>query len=274
MKVFISSDMEGATGVTGWDDVRPGKAPFERFRRLLTGDVNAAIKGAFEAGADEVLVNEAHDGMRNILIEELDKRATMISGFRGKRLAMMEGVDESFDAAFLVAYHARAGTDAAILNHTFFTSIHNFWIDGVLVGETGLSATLAGHYGVPVVLVTGDDKVSREAKELLGTVETAVVKEGISRYSANCLPPDQSSARIREAAKRALSLNIDPYQPKKPVKLAIEFQSPDMAAFASSVPGVVREGPRTISYTAEDVLATWNVVFPSMMLATTAEQRS
>lgn len=273
MKVFISADMEGTTGVTGWDDVTSGKPPYERFRRLLTGDVNAAIEGAFEAGATEVLVNEAHSGMRNILLEELDQRATMISGFKGKRLAMMEGIDESFDAAFLVAYHARAGTDAAILNHTFLLSVHNFWINGVLVGETGLSASLAGHHGVPIALVTGDDKVSAEAKVLLGPVETAVVKKGISRYTANCVTPEQSGLAIKEAAKKALGLKAKPYRPEGPAKMAVEFTSPDLAAAASMVPGIVREGSRTISCEAEDVLSVWNVVFPSMMLATTAEER-
>lgn len=274
MKVFISADMEGATGVTGWDDVGPGKQPYERFRKLLTGDVNAAIEGALEAGATEVLVNEAHDGMRNILIEELNPGARMISGFRGKRLCMMEGIDEGFDAVFLVGYHARAGTDAAILNHTLFLSVHNFRINGIPVGEAGISAALAGHYDVPVVLVTGDDKVATEARALLGIVSTAVVKEGISRYSAKCLTPEESGARIRQAAKEALGMAAETYKPEFPVKLDVEFTSPDMAATASTVPGVVRERPRTVSHTAEDFLGAWSVIFPAMMLATTAEPRA
>jgi D-amino peptidase len=273
LKVFISADMEGATGVTSWDDVNAEKPPYQRFRRLLTGDVNSAIEGAIEAGATEVLVNEAHSTMRNILLEELNPAARMISGFHGKRLGMMEGVNGSFEAAFLVGYHARAGTDAAILNHTFFLSIHNLWINGVLVGETGLSAALAGHYGVPVVLVAGDDKVGREARQLLGTVETAEVKEAISRYSASCLTPKESGERIKEAAKRALALDAGPYRPEPPVKFEVEFTSPDMASLASTVPGVVREDSRRISYTAEDVLKCWSVVFPSMLLATTADPR-
>ena len=273
MKVFISADMEGATGVTTWDDVHAGKPPYERFRRLLTGDVNSAIEGALEAGATEVLVNEAHSTMRNILIEELNPRARMISGFRGKRLAMMEGIDGGFDAAILVGYHAMAGTEAAVLNHTFFLSVHNFWINGVRVGETGISAALAGHFGVPIVLVAGDDKVAKEAKALLGTVETAVIKEAISRHSANCLTPKESGERIRQAAKRALELDAEPYRPDPPVKFEVEFTSPDMASLASSFPGVVQEGTRKISYTAEDVLKGWKVILPSMLFASSAEPR-
>jgi D-amino peptidase len=275
LKVFISADMEGATGVTCWDDVSPGKPAFERFRKLLTRDVNAAIEGAFEAGATEVVVNEAHDGMRNILIEDLNPRARMISGFRGKPLCMMEGIDASFDAAFLIAYHAKAGTTAAVLNHTLTLSIQNFWINGVIVGESGISATLAGHYDVPVALVTGDDKLVKEARGLLGNIEATEVKQGISRYSASCLNPEESSERIKQAAARAL-VRIDdlkPYKPATPVRFEVEFTSPDMASLASAFPGVVAEEPRKISCELEDVLKCWNIIWPSILLGMNAEPR-
>jgi D-amino peptidase len=275
MKVFISADMEGTTGVTAWDDVNPEKPSYQRFRKFLTRDVNAAIEGAIEAGATEVVVNEAHDGMRNILIEELNTKARMITGFEGKKLCMMEGIDETFDAVFLVAYHAKAGTDAGILNHTLIGSIHNFWINDVLVGESGISASLAGHYNVPVVLVTGDDKVAKEAKDLLGNPETAIVKEGIDRYSAKCLTPEESSGRIRQAAKKALTRlkEYKPYRVKTPVKLDVEFTSANMASLASSIPGVVREGTRKISLTSKDVVAGWNIVWPSILLSMAAERQ-
>lgn len=275
MKVFISADMEGTTGVTAWDDVTTGKPSYERFRKLLTGDVNAAINGALEAGATEVLVNEAHGGMRNILIEDLNPKARMITGFMGKRLGMMEGIDESFDAAFLIGYHARAGTDAGVLHHTLTGSIHNFWINGVLVGETGISASQAGYYGVPIALVSGDDKLAKEAKELLGDLETAIVKLGVDRYTARCLSPKESSERIKQAAKRALERirELKPYQVETPVRFEVEFTSVGMASLASAIPSVVREGPRKISHTSENVIEGWNIIWPSILLATNAEPR-
>jgi len=178
MKIFISADMEGETGVTGYNDVSFEKPPYERFRKLLTGDVNAAIEAAFDAGTTEILVKDAHHSMRNILIEELNPKARLISGSEGKKLCMMEGVNRGFDAAFLIAYHAMAGTEGGVLHHSTSWNIHNFWINGVLMDEAGISASLVGYYDVPIALVTGDDKVTEQTKELLGNIETAVVKEG------------------------------------------------------------------------------------------------
>jgi len=275
MKVFLSVDMEGATGVTGWAEVNPNKPQYERFRKFLTGDVNAAVEGAFQAGATEVLINEAHDGMRNILLEEVDPRVRVITGFEGKKLCMMQGIDDSFDAVFLVSYHAKVGTDGAILNHTLTGAIHNFWINGVLVGESGISAALSGHYGVPVVLVTGDDKVAGEARDLLGHVETAVIKEGLDRYSAKCLAPKESGERIKKAAVTALE-NIGkfkPYKVKAPVKIEVELTSPSTALLACTIPSVVREGPRKISYSSENMVKAWEVIWPSIRLGMSAETR-
>jgi D-amino peptidase len=275
MKVFLSVDMEGATGVTSWAEVSPNKPQYERFRKFLTGDVKAAVEGAFQAGATEVLVNEAHDGMRNILLEEVDPRVRIITGFEGKKLCMMQGIDDSFDAAFLISYHAKAGTDGAILNHTLTGAIHNFWINGVLVGESGISAALAGYYGVPVVLITGDDKVAREANDLLGHVETAIVKEGLDRYSAKCMTPQESREMIKKAATTALE-NIDrfkPYKVRTPVKIEVEFTSPSTALLACTIPSVVREGPRKISFSSENVIKAWEVIWPSIRLGMSVEAR-
>jgi len=275
MKVFISADMEGTTGVTAWDDVSPGKPAYERFRKLLTADVNAAIEGAIEAGATEILVNEAHGGMRNILIEDLNPKARMITGSMGKRLCMMEGIDESFVAVFLIGYHARAGTDAGVLHHTLTGSIYNFWINGVLVGETGISASLAGYYGVPIALVSGDDKMAKEAKELLGDVEMAEVKVGVDRYTARCLPPKESGERIKQAAVRALERinELKPYKVETPVKFEVEFTSVGMASLASALPGVVKKESRKIFHKSKNVIEGWNIIWPSILLSTSAEPR-
>jgi D-amino peptidase len=163
MRVLISADMEGTTGVTGWHDVQPGQPEYQRFRRFLTADVNAAVDGAFQGGATEVVVNEAHDGMRNILIEDLDERVEMISGLH-KPLVMMEGVD-ACDVVFFTGYHARAG-EPGVLAHTLCDEFASVELNGAVASEARLGAALAGEIGVPVGLVTGDDVICSEAEKL------------------------------------------------------------------------------------------------------------
>jgi D-amino peptidase len=155
VKVFISVDFEAATGVSSWDDVMPGKPRYETNRKLITKDVNSAIQGALEAGCNEFLINDLHDavGSTNIIHDELPPEATLITGFVGKKHPLMEGIDNSFDASFLIGYHSRAGTDASVMSHTMFRYVLDFWVNDVVVGETGLSAVQAGYYDVPVKLV-------------------------------------------------------------------------------------------------------------------------
>jgi D-amino peptidase len=272
MKVFISSDMEGTSGVTGPEDVDPRKEPYKRFQKVMTGDVNAAIEGALLAGADEILVNDSHNGMRNILIEELNPKAQLISGFT-KPLCMMEGIDRSFDVAIFTGYHARVGTAAAVMNHTIFgKEISDVWINDVLVGETGINAGLAGYFGVPVGAVAGDDKVTKEAKAFLGDIETAAVKEGIDRFVAKCLSLEQSRALIKNAAKRAVERRKEfkPLKFSSPVKFKVRFASTAEAAAASVLPIVTREEPRIVSITYNDYLEAFRTFFGVLMLASTA----
>ena len=179
MRVFISADMEGVSGVTHPQDVIPGRSQYERFRRFLTADVNAAIEGAASAGATEFLVNEAHDGMRNVLIDELDERAELIVGSR-KPLSMMQGYEGS-DVAFFVGYHARAGGEG-ILSHTFDAPnvVTGVELNGEPCSEARMNAALAGLSGVPVGLVTGDDLACEEAEGLYKGVRTSAVKTAVS----------------------------------------------------------------------------------------------
>ena len=184
MKVLIAVDMEGITGVTTWDQVTPGHAEYARFRRLMTQDVNAAIRGALEAGADEVIVADGHWNASNILIEELDPRAKLNSGSPSP-FSMMEGIDESIDAVFFIGYHARNGSPFAILDHTWSSrTVANIWLNELLTGEYGLNASLAGHFGVPVIMVSGDQTACAQMSELLGDVEIAVVKQATGRFAA------------------------------------------------------------------------------------------
>lgn len=274
MKLYISADMEGATGVTGTDDVMSDKPAYERFRKLLTKDVNAAIEGAIQGGADKIVVNEAHADKKNILIEELYEDAEMISG-PTRFLGMMEGIDETFDAAFFIGYHSRAGTQAGVLNHTISgRQIYNIRLNGDLIGEFGLNALVAGHFGVPIVLVTGDDKVCKEAKDFLGNLETVQVKVGIDRFVAKCLPPIKTSKMITESARKALE-NLSNFKPIKvdgPIKIEIEFMTTAMAASLTMLPNVTREGPREISFTSGNMVEANKLIMASIYLANRATQ--
>jgi D-amino peptidase len=247
MKVLISADMEGTTGVTGWKDVEPGQPAFERFRKLLTRDVNAAVEGAFAGGATEVVVNEAHGGMRNILIEELDPRAEMITGYY-KPLVMMEGVDDA-DLVFFTGYHARAG-EPGVLAHTMTTDFVNVEVNDEPCSEARLNAALAGEGGIPVGMITGDDVICTEAEKLFPGVKTAVVKYAIDNFSARCLSPTATGTRIMEAARRAISDrdSLRPYRVDPPFTLRIELREPAQAGSAANIPGVVREGARTVVF--------------------------
>ena len=261
--------MEGISGVTGPDDVNPKKAAYERFRRLMTGDVNAAVEGAVLGGADEVLVNDSHDGMRNILIEELNPKAKLISGLT-KPLDMMQGIDESFDLAMFVGYHAMAGTDAAVLNHTIYGSmIQDVWVNDRLVGETGINAGVAGYFGVPVGAVSGDDKLAKEAIGLLGNIEVAVVKEGIDRYVARCLALAESRERIRAAAKRAVERRgeLKPFTHTSPATFKIRFTSTTEAAIPCLLPVAKRVDSRTVSFTQNDYLDAFRLFRSVLTLA-------
>jgi D-amino peptidase len=242
--------MEGTTGATGWNDVDPAQPAFERFRRLLTKDVNAAVQGAFDGGATEVLVNEAHDGMRNILIEELDPRAEMISGLH-KPLVMMAGVEDC-DVVFFVGYHARAG-QPGVLAHTMTGDFVSVELNGEPASEARLNATLAGQRGIPVGLVSGDDVICAEAEKLFAGVKTAVVKYAIDNFSARCLTPERSGERIREAARLALVERdgLHPYLVEPPFTVRVTLKEPAQAGAAANVPGVVREGPTTISFVSD-----------------------
>ena len=267
MRIYISADMEGVTGVTHSQDVIPGRSQYERFRGLLTADVNAAIEGAAQTGAAEFLVNEAHDGMRNILLEDLDPRAEVIVGQR-KPLSMMQGF-EGADLVFFVGYHARAGTDG-VLSHTFQspTVVTGVWLNGEPCSEARMNATLAGLESIPVGLVTGDDLACAEAEGLYAGVQTARVKIAIDRYTARCLSPQAAHERIREAALRAGGKeNLGPYVPEPPYTFTIEFATASSAASVLFFPGLERVDDRSVSWTHEDYETAFKMFIGVMRLS-------
>jgi D-amino peptidase len=226
----------------------------------MTEEVNAAIEGALVGGAKGVVVNDAHAEGRNILIEGLNPQAQLVSG-RPTPLSMMQGIDDTFDAAFFIGYHAQAGTKDGVLAHTWSSSrIHQVAINGEPIGEMGLNAALAGYFGVPVVLVSGDRRLVEEAKALLGQgLETVVVKEGYGRYAASSLSPSLAHQMIREAAARGLKKGGRPFQIAPPINLTVEFATGVAVEMAELVPGVSRLDGRRVEYTHDDYLTVYRL---------------
>ncbi len=205
-KILISADMEGATGVTWPADVEPGTEQWQRCRRMFTSDVNAAVGGLLDGGASEVLINEAHATMRNLLLEEIDPRAVMLTG-RHKELSMVEGIQHGdVDGVAFVGYHAAAGADG-VLAHTYLpNSITAVIVNGARASEGLLNSYVAAQYGVPVVLVTGDDRTCADADGYAAKAPSVAVKDCVSRYAAVCRPPEVTAAAIRAAARDGMKL--------------------------------------------------------------------
>ena len=262
MKILIASDMEGITGVTNWDQVDPGHAEYPRFRRLMTGDVNAAVRGVSAAGVDEILVTDGHNIGTNLLLEELDPLAHLICGDYSS-LAMMQGVDQGVDGVIFVGYHARAGSQNAILDHTWSSRrVANLWLNDILVGEYGLNGAVAGHFDAPVLMLTGDQTTCMQATELLGRIETVVVKTALSRMAAECLPPGITQERIQKAANQAVKRLQAGDAPKpfvitSPVHVTLDFNTSDQADQASLLPGSRRIDGRRLTFTSDDMLAAY-----------------
>ena len=263
MDLLISVDMEGVAGVVSSDHTDSSHKEYERFRRLMTAEANAAIEGALAGGADRIVVNDSHGSMTNILIEEMSSAAELVSG-KPKPLGMMQGIGPDVDAVFLVGYHARSGTGAAILEHTWSGRVVEVRLNGLAVGEMGLNAALAGACGAPVVLVTGDRAVTEESRALLGEVETVAVKSGVTRTAAQCLHPDVAQERIRWAAERAIGLGASPYLVSAPITLQVVFQRATFADLASLIPGTARVGGCTVEWQDEDMEAIYRA-FVAMM---------
>lgn len=273
MRVYISIDMEGIAGIVHMDQTRRTGHDYEKARGWMTAEANAAIAGAFEAGATAVLVNDAHGDMRNLLIDALDPRAELISGAL-KPLSMVQGIGPEFGCALFVGYHAGAGTHAGILDHTFYGRVvSRCRVGGRDWNEAAINGAACGAHGIPVALVTGDAAVCAQARELLGEVETVAVKEAISRYAARSLTPAAARERIRAAAttavRRAATGAFVPFRPSLPLALEIDFVNTACADAAELVPGTERRGGLTCAYQAGDaatliqVIQAWTILAAS-----------
>ncbi|MCL6449993.1 MAG: M55 family metallopeptidase [Acetobacteraceae bacterium] len=271
LRVYVSADMEGVAGV-----VSPRQAGVEgdEYRAacaLMVGEVNAAVEAALQAGASLVVVNDGHGNMRNLAPAALHKEARLISG-EFKPLSMMEGVGGGFDAALLIGYHSRAGSPG-VIDHTYSgRTVLDVKLNGRPVGETGINAGVAGFFGVPVVMVSGDSVVAAEARELLGPVETAVVKEPAGRLAASSLSPARAQEEIRAAVARALSPGgalgrVKPLVFPAPVTVEVSFMTTAMADSACLIPGVEAVAPRQVRFTGGDYLTAFRCLRAMITLA-------
>lgn len=254
LKVFISVDMEGVAGLIHWDETSEGGADYGLFRRLMTEEANAAITGALDAGATEIVVRDAHDSARNILPDLLRPEARLIREWNSP-LSMMEGLDRTFDAVILVGNHARAGTPNAVLKHTMSLSLFDVIVNGVRMPEAAWNAAIAGYFDVPVVFLSGDSAICRQIKEIIGPIETAAVKDGMGP-AASMLHPTKAQDMIRKGVASALRdlKAFKPYKPSAPYKLEIVFTDENLARRAALVPGIERTGERSVAFTSNDFL--------------------
>ncbi|GAC1619371.1 MAG: M55 family metallopeptidase [Ktedonobacteraceae bacterium] len=256
MKLFLSTDFEGTSGIVAWEQIIEGNVEYEQGRRLLTNEVNAVIAGALQGGATEFVVNDSHHYMRNLHPQDLDGQATLITG-RHKPLYMMEGLNASFDGICFVSYHGSIGAERAILSHTYNPSaIWEVRLNGEVVGESGINALVAAHYGVPIIFISGDEATAREAATIAPEAEKVVVKQSLGRFAAAHMHPTLACELLREGAVRAVQ-NVKMMQPpqfKKPVELEITFLVADMAEMAQWVRSVERVGARTVKITNDNLL--------------------
>jgi D-amino peptidase len=258
MKVYLSVDMEGIAGVVHEAQTDPTDpalaADYARSCRLMTGEANAAVQGALDAGAERVVVNDSHWLMRNIIADELHPAAELISG-SPKPLSMMEGIQEGFDAVCFIGYHGQAGTRTSVIDHTYTDRVYQVRVNGRPMGELGLNAGVAGRYGAPVAFVSGDQTLVAEARALLGNdVGAMAVKHALSRYAARCLSPERARAAIRAAIAEALARPHSLFTFDSPVTIETDYARSVHADMAELMPGAERTGPRTVRFTHDDYL--------------------
>jgi D-amino peptidase len=259
MKIYILVDAEGISGVVNHElQVKPDSPRYEETRRLFMSDLNAAIEGALDGGAEEIVVYDMHYWGTNVILGEVHPKARVVLG-KPPKIEPPAGIDESVDALFMIGYHSMAETEGALLSHTYTLDMKALRLNGVLMGEVGLEAAIAGVKGAPLALLSGDDAAMREAEKLLGDFEGACVKTGTGPKSALCLPLPKSRSLILKRAKSAVKRLKDftPYRVDSPYRIQIEFYGEPSAAKAAAVKGVLREGEKAVSMSGGDLASLW-----------------
>lgn len=257
LKVFISADMEGVAGVVTGDQLGPGGFEYERFRRIMTGEVRAAIDGARDAGATEIVVADSHGNGENLLIEELPIDVTVVRSWP-RPLMMMQGIDSTFHAAVFIGYHASVANPQGVRAHTISSArLQDVRLNGRSVTEGAINAAIAAYFGVPVVAVSGDDAAVAEVRTAVGDIEGAVVKWSYSFHSARTLVPEAAVRLIREKVAAGVRRRADlrPMPLRVPVTLDVRFRFYRPAEMLAYLPIVERTDPHTIRYVGPDIIA-------------------
>lgn len=255
-KIYISVDMEGIGAIVSSAQLGPKGFEYERGRKLMTAEVNAAIDGCLAAGAEEIVVSDSHGNAQNLIPDEIYEKALLIRSFP-RSLLQMEGIDDTFDGVIFIGYHPKEGTPNANLAHTIWGGkIHEIKINGMPVSESVFNAAVAGHFGVPVILVAGDQNVAKEALKTFGTVETVVTKESLGVYSAKSRHPNLICQEIKEKSKKAVERikEFMPYIVKPPIRMELTFKHVYDAEAFSYLPWVKRLSGKTILVETESII--------------------
>lgn len=260
LKIYISADLEGVVGTVTGEQLGPDGFEYQSARRWMTEEVNAAIRGARSAGATEILVSDSHGNGQNLLLDELPQDITVVRSWP-RPLAMMAGIDDTFDGAIFIGYHTSTDNTAGVRAHTMSSArLTSVKLNGVPVPETGLNAAIAGHFGVPVIMLSGDDAIAEEATDLLGELETAVVKKAYGFHSAETLMPETAYRLIEETAARAVSRieDFEPWDLGGPIELEVSFKNYRPVEALGYLEIVERIDSHTIRYTGPDMIAVEN----------------
>ena len=256
LKVYISVDMEGIAGVVSDQQLSPTGFEYARFREFMTAEALAAINGAKEAGATEIVVSDSHGNMQNLLIERFPADVQIVRS-SPRPLSMMQGIDSTFDAAIFIGYHSGTANPQGVRAHTMSSARYaGIDINGSPAAESRVNAAIAGYYGVPVVLITGDDIATAELKSVLGDVETAVVKRAIGFHSAITSTPEAAQNLIKERTKAGLQrrASFKPYKVASPVRLDVTFKSYRPAEILAYLPIVERTTSHAIRYNGRNII--------------------
>ena len=269
LKVFISVDMEGISGIVDGSMTGRDQPDYQKGRALMVGDVNAAIEGVLALGEAEIVVSDGHGSMTNIEPQELNRAAALVRG-TPKPLSQMAGIDGSFDVAMFIGYHSMKGTLHGVLSHTFSgRAIESLRINGMEVGETAMNAAIAGYHGVPLVFVSGDLAVTREAKALNPEIEVVAVKEAVSRTAAKCLNPAKARELIKETVTKALKKrkSIEPFTFEPPIEVLVRFTNAGMADAVGFMPSAERVDGKTIRFVQDNYLKAFGAFRASVYIA-------